>query len=88
MIALANESVHSRMPVIRRCAPTLRREEKRDWQRYAARTAAYAFGLAGDMELARMPRVEQKPKEPQQPSVESVQVELEPQWEAPRFRMR
>jgi len=82
---------HSREAVteaIRRCAPTLRREEKRDWQRYAARTAAYAFGLAGDMELARMPRVAPKPIELPPPLIKSVPVELEAAQEAPRVRMR
>jgi hypothetical protein len=58
---------HSRENVaeaIRLAAPELRGEEKRDWRRYAGRTANYAFGMAGDMELARMPRIEQKPVEP------------------------
>ena len=73
---------------IRRCAPELREDEKRDWRRYATRTAAYAFGLAGDMELAKMPRMKPKPLEAPPPSVESVQAESEPQWEAPRLRMR
>lgn len=43
---------HSREAVaeaIRRSAPELRQKEKRDWRRYAARTAAYAFGLGGDI---------------------------------------
>jgi len=73
---------------IRRCAPELRGEEKRDWRRYATRTAAYAFGLAGDMELAKMQR--QKPKSIESPPlpVEPVQTEPEQQWEAPRLRMR
>ena len=48
---------------IRRYAQEKRGEAKRDWSRYATRTAAYAFGVAGDMELARMPRREQKPVE-------------------------
>lgn len=36
---------------IRQCAPTWREEETRDWERYAGRTVAYAFGLAGDRDL-------------------------------------
>ena len=71
---------------IRRYAREKRREEKRDWSRYATRTAAYAFGLAGDMELARMPRMEQKPVELPPPPAESVLTE--PEREAPRLRMR
>lgn len=45
------------------CAPTIRasrqaregcsKRETRDWQRYAERTAAYSFGVAGDVALAR-----------------------------------
>jgi hypothetical protein len=82
---------HSReavMDAIWRCAPELRREEKRDWRRYAARTAAYAFSLAGDMELAKMPRMKPKPIETLPPPMEFVQVEPEQQWETPRLRMR
>jgi len=82
---------HEREVVIdalRRCAPELREEEKRDWRRYATRAATYAFGLAGDMEIAKMPRMKPKPIEVPPPPVEPVQVESEPQWEAPRLRMR
>lgn len=40
---------------IRLCAPAMRGsdEQRRDWQRYAERTAAYAFGIAGDRDLER-----------------------------------
>ena len=82
---------HSREAVtdaIWRSAPELRREEKRDWRRYATRTAAYAFGLAGDMALAKMPRMKPKPIETPPPPMESVQIEPEPQRKAPRLRMR
>ena len=42
------------MEAVRLCAPTIREnKEGRDWQRYAERTAAYAFGVAGDLALAR-----------------------------------
>ena len=71
---------------IRHYAQAMRGKEQRDWNRYAARTTAYAFGMAGDMELAKMPRMEQKPQEPPPLPVESVPVELE--REAPRLRMR
>jgi hypothetical protein len=79
---------HSRENVaeaIRLSAPELRGGEKRDWRRYAGRTANYAFGMAGDMELARMPRMEPKPLEPPPPPASH---EHDPQREAPRLRMR
>ena len=62
MIALRLRSNgHSREAVeetIRVCAPTIREEQAkgRNWQRYAERTAAYAFGPAGDRDLARNER--------------------------------
>jgi hypothetical protein len=70
---------------IRLSAPELRGEEKRDWRRYAGRAANYAFGIAGDMELARMPRMEPKPVEPPSPPDPHAH---DPQWETPRMRMR
>ena len=76
------------MDAIWHCAPGLRREEKRDWRRYATRAAAYAFGLAGDMQLMKMPRMELKPTEAPLPPVDPVRVEPEPQREALRLRMR
>ena len=61
MIALRLRSNgHSREAVaetIRACAPTIRDSEKgRNWQRYAERTADYAFGPAGDRDLERNER--------------------------------
>ena len=42
---------------LRQCAPTIReKNEGRDWQRYAERTAAYAFSVAGDVALAKHER--------------------------------
>ena len=42
---------------IRECGPTIReKNEGRNWQRYAERTAAYAFGVAGDVALAKNER--------------------------------
>lgn len=39
---------------IRACAPTIREQQAgRNWQRYAARTADYVFGPAGDRDLER-----------------------------------
>ena len=51
---------HSRESVeetIRTCAPTIRETQTgRNWQRYAERTADYAFGPAGDRDLERNER--------------------------------
>ena len=51
---------HSREAVeetIRACAPTIRNSQGgRTWQRYAERTADYAFGSAGDRDLVRNER--------------------------------
>ena len=61
MIALRmRANGHSRESVettIRACAPTIRETPVgRNWQRYAERTAAYAFGPAGDRDLIRNER--------------------------------
>ena len=61
MIALRLRSNgHSRESVeetIRTCAPTIREiQTGRNWQRYAERTADYAFGPAGDRDLVRNER--------------------------------
>ena len=61
MIALRmRANGHSREVVeetIRACAPTIRDAQGgRNWQRYAERTAAYAFGPAGDRDLMRNER--------------------------------
>ena len=58
MIALRLRATgHSRdtvMEAVRQCAPSIRESSaRRDWQRYAERTADYAFGTAGDVELAK-----------------------------------
>ena len=61
MIALRmRANGHSRESVaetIRDCAPTIREQKTgRNWQRYAERTAEYAFGMAGDRDLERNAR--------------------------------
>jgi len=61
MIALRLRSNgHSRESVeetIRACAPTIREKQAgRNWQRYAERTAEYAFGPAGDRDMERNER--------------------------------
>ena len=58
MIALRMRSNgHSRESVvetIRACAPTIRgTQARRNWVRYAERTADYAFGVAGDVDLVK-----------------------------------
>lgn len=61
MIALRmRANGHSREAVeetIRACAPTIREAQSgRNWQRYVERTTDYAFGLAGDRDLAKNER--------------------------------
>ena len=42
------------MEAVRQCAPSIRETPaRRDWQRYVERTADYAFGMAGDVALAK-----------------------------------
>ena len=58
MIALRMRATgHSReavAEVVRQCAPDIREQkEGRNWQRYAERTADYAFGMAGDVDMAK-----------------------------------
>lgn len=87
MIALRMRSNgHSRSDVaetVRACAPTIRDAEKaggRNWQRYAERTANYAFGMAGDVDMARNERYHELWRR-----IEGIE---EPEREAPRVRMR
>lgn len=61
MIALRLRATgHSQQAVaeaVHQCAPTIReKNEGRNWQRYAERTTAYAFGVAGDVALAKNER--------------------------------
>ena len=61
MIALRMRSNgHSRSDVaetIRVCGPTIREDQAgRNWQRYSERTADYAFGMAGDVDMAKNER--------------------------------
>lgn len=61
MIALwLHSNGHSREVVeetIRACATTIREKQTgRNWQRYAERTADYAFGPAGDRDMVRNER--------------------------------
>lgn len=61
MIALRLRATgHSQQNIaeaVRQCAPTIReKNEGRKWLRYAERTAAYAFSVAGDVALAKNQR--------------------------------
>jgi hypothetical protein len=71
--------------VIRRYGLEWREEEKRDWRRYAGRTANYAFGMAGDMELAKSNEIlwEQKRN-----IKDFVEIRPEISSSASRMRMR
>jgi hypothetical protein len=97
MIALRLRATgHSREDV----AETMRQNapedqtEIRDWNRYAERATAYAFGVAGDLELAARLRfleqwklieaVEKAPDAPKPPEPEPAT----PESETPRRRMR
>ena len=62
MIALRMRATgHSRQDVadvIHQCAPGIRKiKEGRNWQRYAERTADYAFGIAGDVDMGKNERL-------------------------------
>jgi len=84
MIALRLRATgHNReaaLDAVRQCGPTIReRNEGRDWQRYAERTADYAFGVAGDVALAKNGRYLehwQKIEEIQKARHESPRVRL------------
>jgi hypothetical protein len=58
-------------------------QPERDWQRYAERATAYAFGLAGDVTLACAAVEREKEKREQQERAENTQRQ-----DAPRLRMR
>ena len=93
LIALRMRSTgHSREDVadtIRHCDPKERGGEKRDWNRYAERTVAYAFGVPGDVELAKSDDALQAQWRRIEGSIEGV-AEARPEAApaAPRMRMR
>lgn len=85
MIALRMRSNgHSRTDVVeavRVCAPTIREAQAgRNWQRYAERTADYAFGMAGDVDLMKNERYRELWRR-----IEGIG---EQEREAPSMRMR
>ncbi|MDR1947254.1 MAG: relaxase/mobilization nuclease domain-containing protein [Desulfovibrio sp.] len=79
---------------ILQCAPKAQErqpdQKERDWQRYAERATAYAFGMAGDVKLAQAAAyLEEKRKEGEQIGQREAEERREkPQTEAPRMRMR
>ena len=66
------------------CAPIIRhdrpKKEYRNWQRYAERTTAYAFGIGGDMALAKNERLREHWQK-----IEDVET---PRQEQQRMRLR
>lgn len=68
------------------CAPTIRqsgpKRETRNWQRYTERTAAYAFGVAGGVALAKNEKYFEHWRK-----IEGRELEKH-QEETPRLRMR
>ena len=62
-------------------------QPERNWRRYAERITAYAFGIAGDMVLARGAAVKEKQPQEQQKHEDEARWE-ETAVEAPRLRMR
>jgi hypothetical protein len=73
---------------VRQCAQESNGGEKRDWNRYAERTVAYAFGVAGDVELEKMPGMDQISLLFDTPHLPTESVMQESGREALRLRMR
>ena len=85
MIALRLRATgHSQQAVaetVRQCAPTIReKNEGRNWQRYAERTAAYAFSVAGDVALAKNERYREH--------WQKIEGAQETRQETPQLRLR
>jgi hypothetical protein len=70
-------------------ARPLRKEESRDWKEYAHRTVWYAFGVAGDIDIADF---RPTPKKILSFHQEAERQEAEREWapepQRPVFRMR
>lgn len=60
--------------VIRECAPAIREgaAKRRNWEKYAERTAAYAFGFAGDRDLLRNERYREFWKKLEMPNAANI----------------
>lgn len=81
---------HSREAVadaVFRHAQEGRAGEKRNWRHYAERTAAYAFGVAGDAELVKSGMLT-PPQPVENPPASPKRPEDEARREMPRLRMR
>jgi hypothetical protein len=74
------------LQTILQCAPQIQGgQTERDWRRYAERATAYAFGVAGDIKLAKSAAL----REEQRKNEEAAgQREEERSEEAPKMRMR
>ena len=62
-------------------------QSDRNWRRYAERVTAYAFGIAGDMALARAATEKEKERQAQHQQMAEVR-QHDAALEAPRLRMR
>jgi hypothetical protein len=60
-------------------------QTSRDWQRYAERATAYAFGVAGDVKLARSAVLREEARQAEE---QDKQRQEERQPKPPPFRMR
>lgn len=69
---------------IQQCAQEMQSEHERNWKRYAERATDYAFGVQGDLWLAK--RAEERNQEQEKREAE-VQQEAVPR-EVPRLRLR
>ena len=62
-------------------------QSERNWRRYTERITAYAFGIAGDMTLARGTAAKENQRQEQQKREDKARRE-EAAVETPRMRMR
>jgi hypothetical protein len=78
------------LETIARCAPQHQLgQTKRDWRRYAERATAYAFGVAGDIKLARATAyLEEKRENEEAAGQREEEQRKKAQRQAPRMRMR
>ena len=78
------------LETILQCAPQEQTEQAdRDWRRYAERATAYAYGVAGDVKLARAAAsLEEKRKNEEAVRQREEERRSEAQRQAPQMRMR
>ena len=72
---------------IRQCAPETQPEHERDWQRYAERATDYAFGVQGNLWLAKQAEARKEEQEKREAAEAAEKMEDAPR-EVPRPRMR